>query len=62
MGKAKFVIFKDFSDYYRFKLVDENGSQLLTGKEYGTKEECIHAVERVKKYVPFSEITGDYIE
>lgn len=54
--EAKFVVFKDTSGQYRFRLVAPNGEIIAASESYSTKQACQDGIAAVKKYAPIAEI------
>jgi len=54
--EAKFIIFKDTSGQYRFRLVAPNGEIITASEGYSTKQACLDGVAAVKKYAPTAKI------
>jgi len=54
--EAKFIIFKDTSGQYRFRLVAPNGEIIAASEGYSTKQACLDGVAAVKKYAPTAKI------
>ena len=49
ISNPKYQIFKDATDKFRFHLKAANGEIIAQSEGYQTKEECLNAVEVVKK-------------
>ncbi len=52
----KFVVFKDASGQYRFRLVAPNGEIIATSEAYTTKQACLDGIAAVKKHGPLAPI------
>jgi uncharacterized protein YegP (UPF0339 family) len=53
---AKFEVFKDKSEQYRFRLRAPNNEIIATGEAYTTKAACMNGIESVKTNAPDAEI------
>ena len=53
---AKFEIFKDSKEEYRFRLKAPNGEIIATSEGYTTKDNCKKGIEAVRKYAPIAEV------
>ena len=53
---AKFIIFKDASGQYRFRLVAPNGEIIAASEAYTSKRSCLDTIEAVRKYAPLASI------
>ncbi|WP_330230464.1 YegP family protein [Nocardia sp. NBC_00508] len=53
---AKFEIYKDKSDKYRFRLKAANGEVIAVGEAYESKAACKNGIESVKKNAPAADI------
>ena len=53
---AKFEVYKDGKDEYRFRLKAANGEIIAVGEGYKTKQGCINGIESIKKNAPEAEI------
>lgn len=53
---AKFEIYKDKSDKYRFRLKAPNGEIIAVGEAYESKAACKNGIESIKKNAPAAEI------
>lgn len=47
--KPRFVIYKDVSGYYRWRLVAVNGEKVAASEAYVSKQSAINAAFRVKE-------------
>lgn len=46
---AKFEVFKDVSDYWRFRLVAKNGRIIASSEGYTTKRSCLEGIESIQR-------------
>ncbi|WP_327119813.1 YegP family protein [Nocardia sp. NBC_01730] len=53
---AKFEIYKDKSDKYRFRLKAANGEVIAVGEAYESKAACKNGIESIKKNAPAADI------
>lgn len=53
---AKFEIFKDSNEEYRFRLKAANGEIIATSEGYTAKSGCMNGIESVKENAPIAEI------
>ncbi|WP_455277557.1 YegP family protein [[Eubacterium] cellulosolvens] len=53
---AKFEVFKDASEQFRFRLVAPNGEIIAASEAYTTKAACMNGIESVKTNAPVAEI------
>lgn len=58
--KAKFFIYKDQADEWRWRLVDTNGKTIADSAEgYKRLNGCLEAMENVKKEAPYAVLEVD---
>ncbi|GAA5073562.1 YegP family protein [Nocardia iowensis] len=55
---AKFEMYKDKSDKYRFRLKATNGEIIAVGEAYESETACKNGIESVKKNAPAAEIVN----
>jgi hypothetical protein len=53
---AKFEVYKDSRDEYRFRLKAANGEIIALSEGYSSKSGCLNGIESVKKNAPEAEI------
>lgn len=53
---AKFVVFKDTSGQFRFRLIAPNNEIIAASEAYTTKDACMNGIESVKTNAPVAEI------
>ena len=53
---AKFEVFKDASEQFRFRLVAPNGEIIASSEAYTTKDSCMNGIESVKTNASVAEI------
>ena len=53
---AKFEIYKDAAEKFRFKLKAPNGEVIASGEAYESKDSCKKGIESVKTNAPKAEI------
>ncbi|MFF3224130.1 YegP family protein [Nocardia suismassiliense] len=53
---AKFEIYKDKSDKYRFRLKAANGEVIAVGEAYESKAACKNGIDSIKKNAPAADI------
>jgi uncharacterized protein len=54
---AKFEVYKDAKDEWRWRLEASNGQTIATsGEGYSSKASCLNGIESVKKNAPAAEI------
>lgn len=53
---AKFEIYKDKADKWRFRLKASNGEIIAVGEAYSSKKSCENGVASVKKNAPEAEV------
>ncbi|WP_439681038.1 YegP family protein [Embleya sp. MST-111070] len=53
---AKFEVYTDKNDKFRFRLKAGNGEIIATGEAYETKDACLKGVESVKTNAPDARI------
>ncbi|MBY8860112.1 YegP family protein [Nocardia sp. CA2R105] len=53
---AKFEMYKDKADKYRFRLKAANGEVIAVGEAYESKAACKNGIESIKKNAPAAEI------
>jgi len=49
---AKFTIYKDKSNKFRFRLIATNGEIIAVGEAYNTKAACLNGVKSIRKNAP----------
>ena len=49
---AKFEVYKDKREQFRFRLKADNGQNILASEGYTTKANCINGIESVKTNAP----------
>jgi uncharacterized protein len=60
MAKAKFVIYKDKGDKYRWRLVSSNGQTTASsGESFSSHESAKHAAEHVKEHAATADIVDE---
>jgi uncharacterized protein YegP (UPF0339 family) len=47
---AKFELFKDQNQKFRFRLKAPNGEIIAASEAYNSHEACLHGIEAVKQY------------
>jgi uncharacterized protein YegP (UPF0339 family) len=47
-AKAKFEVYKDHAEKFRWKLKAPNGREIASGQGYESKEGCMKGIESVK--------------
>lgn len=52
MAAARFEIFTDIADEWRFRLVAPNNEIVAVGEGYTTKQNCLKGIETVRRYAP----------
>jgi uncharacterized protein YegP (UPF0339 family) len=59
VAKAKFKIYEDKADEWRWRLVDGNGEKVATsGESFASKSNAKRAAQNVKDTAPDAEIEG----
>ncbi|RDI66832.1 YegP family protein [Nocardia pseudobrasiliensis] len=53
---AKFEIYQDKSNKYRFRLKATNGEIIAVGEAYESRAACKNGIESIKKNAPTAEI------
>ena len=53
---AKFEVYKDNRDEYRFRLKAANGEIIASSEGYSSKSACLNGIESVKKNASDAEI------
>jgi uncharacterized protein YegP (UPF0339 family) len=53
---AKFEVYKDKGNKYRFRLKAANGEVIATGESYPTKAACLKGIASIKKSAPAAAI------
>ena len=53
---AKFEMYNDKTDKYRFRLKAGNGEVIAVGEAYESKAACKNGIESIKKNAPAAEI------
>ncbi|MFG1796665.1 YegP family protein [Nocardia sp. NPDC049149] len=53
---AKFEIYQDKANKYRFRLKAANGEIIAVGEAYESKAACRNGIESIKKNAPIAEI------
>ena len=53
---AKFEVYKESRDEYRFRLKAANGEIIASSEGYSSKSGCLNGIESVKKNAPEAEI------
>lgn len=53
---AKFEIYKDAAEKFRFRLKAPNGEVIASGEAYESKDSCKNGIESVKTNAPKAEI------
>jgi uncharacterized protein YegP (UPF0339 family) len=53
---AKFEVFKDVNQKFRFRLKAPNGEIVAASEAYNAKDSCLKGIEAVKKYALDAEI------
>ena len=53
---AKFEVYKDNRDEYRFRLKAANGEIIASSEGYSSKNACLNGIESVKKNASDAEI------
>lgn len=53
---AKFEVYKDKADKYRFRLKAGNGQVIAVGEAYSSKDACLNGIESIKKNAPIAEV------
>jgi len=53
---AKYDIYKDSKDEYRFRLKAPNGEIIAVSEGYESKSACLNGIESVRKNAPEAEI------
>jgi len=53
---AKFEVYKDAKDQFRFRLIAANGENIAQSEAYTSKANCMNGVDSVKKNAPIAEI------
>ena len=56
MAPARFEIFTDVADEWRFRLVAPNNEIVAGGEGYTTKQNCLKGIEAVRRYAPDADI------
>jgi uncharacterized protein YegP (UPF0339 family) len=56
---GKFVVYKDKSNKFRFRLLATNGEIIATGEAYESKPACLKGVESIKKNAPTAAIVDE---
>ena len=49
---AKFEVYKDKADKFRFRLKAGNGEVIAVGEAYESKASCMNGIESIKKNAP----------
>ncbi|MFO8133059.1 MAG: DUF1508 domain-containing protein [Thermoplasmatota archaeon] len=52
MAAARFEIFTDRADEWRFRLVAPNNEIITVGEGYTTKQNCVKGIDAVRRYAP----------
>jgi uncharacterized protein YegP (UPF0339 family) len=54
---AKFEVYKDKSNQFRWRLIAPNGTIIASsGEAYSSKQACLDGIASVKRYAPSAEI------
>ncbi|MET9612020.1 YegP family protein [Kitasatospora indigofera] len=53
---GKFEVYTDESGMHRFRLKASNGSVVVTGEAYETRDDCIKGIESIRKLAPYAEL------
>ncbi|MFI6444733.1 YegP family protein [Kitasatospora sp. NPDC050543] len=53
---GKFELYTDESGMHRFRLKASNGSVIVTGDPYESKDECMKSIESIRKLAPYAEL------
>ncbi len=53
---AKFEVYKDNNEEYRFRLKAANGEIIASSEGYSSKSACLNGIESVKNNAPDAEI------
>ncbi len=56
MAAARFELFTDRADEWRFRLVAPNNEIIAVGEGYTTKQNCIKGVDAVRRYAPDADV------
>jgi uncharacterized protein YegP (UPF0339 family) len=56
---AKFIIFKDKSSKFRFRLLATNGEIIAVGEAYNTKAACLNGVKSIQKNAPVAALIDE---
>ncbi|MGO9972661.1 MAG: YegP family protein [Solirubrobacteraceae bacterium] len=60
MANAKFVIYKDKSDHYRWRLVSSNGQETAaSGQHFASHADAKRAAEHVKEHAATADIVDE---
>ena len=60
MANAKFVVYKDKGEKYRWRLVSSNGQTTATsGESFSSHEAAKHAAEHVKEHAATAEVVNE---
>lgn len=60
MANAKFVVYKDKSDHYRWRLVSSNGEETASsGQHFASHADAKRAAEGVKEHAATAEVVDE---
>ncbi|MDR0464458.1 MAG: YegP family protein [Treponema sp.] len=59
---AKFTVYKDKSNKFRFNLKAGNGEIIAVGESYPDKKSCLKGIASIQKNAPAAAIVDDTIE
>ncbi len=59
LGKARFEIYKDKEDKFRFKLVTDSDENVLCSQGYTTKANCLNGVESVRRITEYHNLIDE---
>jgi uncharacterized protein YegP (UPF0339 family) len=60
MPHAKFVVYKDKSDHYRWRLVSSNGQETASsGQHFASHSDAKRAAEEVKEHAASAEVVDE---
>jgi len=59
---AKFTVYKDKANKFRFNLKAGNGEIIAVGESYPDKKSCLKGIASIQKNAPVAAIVDDTIE
>jgi uncharacterized protein YegP (UPF0339 family) len=59
---AKFVVYKDRAQKFRFRLLASNGEIIAAGEAYETKASCLNGIKSIQKNAPTAKIEDETVK